>query len=58
MKYLVDTNILSEQMKLVPDPNVLGWLQTTARAEIYTSVFVIGELRKGVDLIALKRHQK
>jgi predicted nucleic acid-binding protein len=58
MKYLVDTNVFSEQMKVIPNQNVVKWLENTPRIEIYTSVFVMGELRKGIDMIAQKQHPK
>ena len=58
MKYLVDTNVFSEQMKPKPNPAVLSWLKETPKYQIYTSIFVIGEIRKGGDIITAKKHPK
>ncbi|HEX8106775.1 MAG TPA: type II toxin-antitoxin system VapC family toxin [Kofleriaceae bacterium] len=50
MKFLVDTNVLSEVRK-GPRANarVLGWFGSVDDAALYLSVLVIGELRQGVE---------
>jgi toxin FitB len=50
MSWLVDTDLLSEQTRKQPDPNVLAWLEENA-AEIYTSSHVIGEMQAGISLL-------
>lgn len=50
MKFLVDTNVLSELRKGPrANPRVLGWFQSVDDAALYLSVLVIGELRQGVE---------
>ena len=50
MKFLVDTNVLSELRKGPrANPRVLGWFQSVDGAALYLSVLVIGELRQGVE---------
>lgn len=46
MSYLVDTNVVSEYAKKVPDQKVLSWIES-AQDELYLSVVTIEELRFG-----------
>lgn len=50
MKFLVDTNVLSELRK-GPRANagVLDWFRSVDAAALHLSVLVIGELRQGVE---------
>jgi toxin FitB len=51
VNYLIDTNIISEVRKGAKcDPNVAAWYESIADADIYLSVLVLGEIRKGVEL--------
>ena len=51
--FLLDTNVVSELRKRErADDNVLGWLDEHAESELWLSVLVVGELRRGVELIA------
>jgi len=55
VNYLIDTNIISEVRKGKRcNPNVAGWYQSIADASLYLSVLVIGEIRKGVEIVRLK----
>jgi toxin FitB len=47
-QYLLDTNVLSETRRKKPHPGLLAFLTRTESSAIYTSVLVLGELRKGV----------
>lgn len=50
MNYLIDTNIISEVRKGVRcDPNVATWYATIRDEELYLSVLVLGEIRKGIE---------
>ncbi len=50
MIYLIDTNIISEVRKGTRcDANVARWYDSLGDADIYLSVLVLGELRKGVE---------
>ncbi len=48
MKYLLDTNVVSELMKPEPDPKVLAWVNEN-NAEICLSALVLAELAFGVE---------
>jgi len=52
VNYLLDTNIISEVRK-GPRCNskVAGWYASVDDAEIYLSVLVLGEIRKGLELL-------
>ena len=48
VRYLLDTNFVSETRKPTPDPGVLAFLQTKDPNSGFISVLTLGELRKGV----------
>ncbi|MFQ5954009.1 MAG: type II toxin-antitoxin system VapC family toxin [Kiloniellales bacterium] len=48
MSFLIDTNVVSETRKRVPDAQVLAWLQQVDQKDLFISVLTIGELTKGV----------
>ena len=51
MTYLLDTCVVSERMKAVPDRNVIEWLSSVDEASLYISAVTIGEIRKGIALL-------
>lgn len=52
MNYLIDTNIISEiRKKRRCDPNVAAWYASIADDDMYLSVLVAGEIRKGIELV-------
>lgn len=58
MKYLLDTNVISELVARQPDPHVTAWVDSLAPEAVYLSVITIGEIRKGIEkLPASKRKQ-
>jgi predicted nucleic acid-binding protein len=51
--FLLDTNVISElRKKNRSEANVRGWFDDQAGSEFWLSVLVVGELRRGVELIA------
>ena len=54
MKYLLDTNIISELRKKSPNQGLLEWISAIDSEDLYMSVITIGELRAG----ALKKSKK
>jgi len=48
MSYLLDTNILSEAKKSLPDERVIIWLAGQPLAETYLSVISLGELEESI----------
>lgn len=56
MKYLLDTNVISELVAKKPSAQVLAWLDSLDPDDVYLSVITIGELCKGIaKLPASKR---
>ena len=53
--FLLDTNAISETIKLRPNANVLSLLNSVPNSSLYLSVLTIGELRKG-DVAKRRRH--
>jgi toxin FitB len=52
MGWLIDTNVLSELRKGTrTDPAVSTWFDGTSDTDLYTSVLVLGELRRGIESI-------
>jgi predicted nucleic acid-binding protein len=50
LRYLLDTNIISEVRKGARcDPQVASWFAKIADDDIYLSVLVLGEIRKGIE---------
>lgn len=49
MSYLLDTNVLSEARKPRGDEGVKRRIATVDDGEIYLSVLVVGEIRRGVE---------
>jgi predicted nucleic acid-binding protein len=52
MRYLLDTNVLTEPAKPRPDPRVVAWLQAQSPLDLSLSVLTFGEIQKGVSLLA------
>jgi predicted nucleic acid-binding protein len=52
--FLLDTNVLSEfsRSAIPPDPNVKRWMESALPDVLFTSVLSIGEIRKGIELLA------
>ncbi|MGI8794376.1 MAG: PIN domain-containing protein [Acidimicrobiales bacterium] len=52
MTYLVDTNVISELRKGErADGAVTAWIAHVGDDELYLSVLVVGEIRKGVERV-------
>lgn len=52
MRYLLDTNVISEPFKRSPDPTVVQWLADQSSLDLYLSVLTLGELTMGFELVA------
>lgn len=50
MTYLVDSNVFSEVRRRAANPNVTEWFLRTPGGSLYTSVIVLGELRRWAEL--------
>ncbi len=52
MNYLLDTNVLSELSKPLPETNVETWFDRTPEESLYVSVFTLGEIQTGIERLA------
>jgi toxin FitB len=50
--FVLDTNVLSEVLKLRPSPRVLEWLSGQRDTERYTTAVSLAEMASGVKLLA------
>jgi toxin FitB len=55
--YLLDTNCISEAVRLRPDPRVMSWLETADEGLLYLSVLTLGEIRKGLAALPQGRRR-
>jgi hypothetical protein len=55
--YLLDTNVISETVRAVPDPRVMRWLDSLEPEQLHVSVLSLGEIRKGALAVADKRRR-
>lgn len=51
MRFLLDTNVLSEAARPEPDPGLARWLEAQSSLELSISVLTLGEIRKGILLL-------
>ena len=52
MSYPLDSNVISELRKGArADPNVAAWFSSVSGEEIFLSVLVLGEIRRGIERI-------
>lgn len=52
MRFLLDTNVLSEPARPRLDPGVVAWLASQPMRDLAISVLTLGEIEKGVSLLA------
>lgn len=51
MRFLLDTNVLSEAVRPEPDSGLVAWLEGQSALDLCISVLTLGEIRKGVLLL-------
>jgi predicted nucleic acid-binding protein len=49
MRYLLDTNVLSEFKRSRPDPLAVDWIEAASEESLFISVLTLGELRQGAE---------
>ncbi len=49
MSYLLDTNVMSDLVRLKPAKAVLAWFENIPSEALHISVLTLGEIRKGVE---------
>jgi hypothetical protein len=52
VSFLLDTNVISEIRKKVPNAGVEAWFGSVLASDLYLSVLVVGEIRQGIDRLA------
>ena len=58
MRYLLDTNIISELVARTPNPRVVDWLAGADEDLLYLSVITIGEIKKGIEKLPASKRKK
>jgi toxin FitB len=49
VKFLVDTNVVSEWVKIRPDSGVVDWMTEVDEDRVFISVISLAELRRGIE---------
>jgi predicted nucleic acid-binding protein len=55
--FLLDTNCISEVVRLKPDPRVMAWIEAVEESLLYLSVLTMGEIRKGLAALPQGRRR-
>jgi predicted nucleic acid-binding protein len=55
--FLLDTNVVSELIRPVPDDNVVRWIEETDESILFLSVLTLGEIRQGVERLGSGRRR-
>lgn len=53
MKYLLDTNIISEFISKKPNPNVIEFIESLDEKDIFLSVITLGEIKFGIQKVKI-----
>ncbi len=53
--FLLDTNCVSELVRVRPESRVVEWFESTEESILYLSVLTFGEIRKGLASLAPSR---
>jgi predicted nucleic acid-binding protein len=56
--FLLDTNCISEIVRVRPEPRVRTWMNDADENVLYLSVLTLGEIRKGNVEVAWKHGSK
>ena len=55
--FLLDTNCISELVRVEPDRRVMEWMDAADESLLYLSVLTLGEIRKGLASLAQGKHR-
>lgn len=58
MSYLLDTTVITEPVQARPNEKVIAWMRETPTIFQFISVLTLGEIRKGVGLLAVGPHRE
>lgn len=54
---ILDTNVVSEVMRLVPDPRVVAWIDQHEEGSIWITSITVFEIRTGIELLPIGRRR-
>jgi len=49
--FLLDTNVISELLRPLPDERVAAWCKAAPKSQLHVSVISFGEIRKGLTIM-------
>lgn len=49
--FILDTNVISELMRGVPQPEVLAWVDARARRDLFVTAITEAEVRTGIAIL-------
>jgi predicted nucleic acid-binding protein len=49
LRFLLDTNVVSEALRKKPDPKIADWLGGASDESLFLSALTIGEIRRGIE---------
>jgi toxin FitB len=55
--FLLDTNCISEALRVHPEPRVMAWIEAADESMLYLSVLTLGEIRKGVATLPYSKRR-
>ncbi|HET9300136.1 MAG TPA: type II toxin-antitoxin system VapC family toxin [Candidatus Polarisedimenticolaceae bacterium] len=58
MSYLLDTNVLSELVRVRPHAGVVRWVGSQPAAALHLSVLTLGEIRSGMERVTDRRRRE
>lgn len=58
MRYLLDTNVISELVARQPNGRVVTWVQSVDESLLHLSVITIGEIKKGIERLTNSPRRK
>lgn len=57
MNFLLDTCVLSEFRKKIPEPKVVGWIGKQNEDSLFLSVITVGEIQKGISRLSASKRK-
>ena len=58
MSFLLDTNVISELVRLRPNPGLVEWLAERDEDQVFLSVVTLAELRYGIARLPVGRRRR
>ena len=57
MRYLLDTNVVSEFANKEPEQAVIKWFRKHRRDDLYISVITVGEIQQGISRLPISKRR-